>query len=237
MRGLLIVVGVVLAAACTPAMPSSTAAGGQIDVLDFLIGEAALWPRHGTQDQDQIVDHARRELCWTKYGNSRMFECWRWDDQWIFHAVDHGLDGYSGQSYSFTDGRWLPRFIPASATAAASWTLDVADNRVVWFDALCNVDPSRSHRFPYRLRAFVVTQVYDGFDLGVRDNLVMEYQSYDPASPTRPGPTERFSFGRGAGWYWWQRGQSQAIFNQLGGPATQIDRKVWCGAFRSAAAR
>jgi hypothetical protein len=50
------------------------------------------------------------------------------------------------------------------------------------------------------------------------------------ASPTPPGPLERFSFGRGAGWYLWQRGQSQAIFDQLGGPATQMDRKVWCGA-------
>ena len=36
-----------------------------IDVLDFIIGEAGLWPRIGTQAQNQVVDDERREICWT----------------------------------------------------------------------------------------------------------------------------------------------------------------------------
>ena len=47
-----------------------------------------------------------------KYGNPRRFECWRWDDRFIYHAVDHGLDGDSNESYMFTDGRWLARDHP-----------------------------------------------------------------------------------------------------------------------------
>jgi hypothetical protein len=113
-----------------------------------------LWPRRGSHGQNQIVDFTRREVCWVKYGNPRRFECWRWDDRFIYHAVDHGLDGDSNESYLLTDGRWLARDIPASATAAAPWTLDVAQNQLVWFDASCRVDPARSHAFPYRQRAW-----------------------------------------------------------------------------------
>jgi hypothetical protein len=121
----------------------------------------------------------------------------------------------------------MPRFVPASATAANPWTFDNAGNRIVWFDAGCNVDPSRSHVFPYRLRAWIEPAVDGGADLGKRDTLMFEYEPYDPVSPT-PGHTERYFFARGAGWYRWQREGFVDLFNRLGGPATQMNRSVWC---------
>src|SRR5439155_3491511 len=119
---------------CSPALFSSPPARHppllllppRIDVLAYLLGDESLWPRSGSHGQHQIVDLARREVCWTKYANPRRFECWRWDEQYVYHVVDHALDGDSDESYRFTDGRWLPRYLPAGATAAAPWTIDVS---------------------------------------------------------------------------------------------------------------
>jgi hypothetical protein len=81
-------------AGCTrPLSPSPAPA--TIDVLTYLLGDAALWPRVGNHGQNQIMDLARREVCWVKYANPRRFECWRWDDQFVYHEVDHALDGDS----------------------------------------------------------------------------------------------------------------------------------------------
>jgi hypothetical protein len=226
-RWSLVLATVLIVSACSaPATPSSTS-GRQIDVLTYLIGDASTWPRRGSHAQNQVVNLARQEVCWTKYANVRRFECWRWDNSFVYHAVDHALDGDSDESYRFTDGRWLPRFIPASATAAAPWTLDVAGNDVVWFDRVCNVVPSRSHIFPYRLRAWIESDVDGGGDLGLRETLLFEYEPYDPAAPLRVTP-ERFYFGRGVGWYRWQRVDVVDLFNRVGGPPTQMDRSVWC---------
>ena len=189
---------VLLFTACSsPAQPSATAA--PVDVLGYLLGDAALWPRVGSHSQNQIVDPARREVCWVKYANPRRFECWRWDEQYVYHAVDHGLDGDSNESYRFTDGRWLPRYLPAGTTAASAWTIDVPRNQIVWYDATCRLDPARSHAFPYRMRAWFEPRVDAGTDLGQRDALLLEYEPYDPAAP-QPGARERFSMALGAGW-------------------------------------
>jgi hypothetical protein len=218
----------VLGCSCTsttsptaPAIPGPT-----VDVLAYLLGDAATWPRLGSHHQNQIVDLARREICWVKYGNPRRFECWRWDDEFVYHAVDHGLDGDSNESYRFTDGRWITRFLPAGATIAAPWSIDVAQNQLVWYDAACGVDASRSHLFPYRQRAWFEPRRDAGGDLGARDTLVLEYQPYDPVGAA--GAAERFYFGRGAGWYEWTRSGFQDLFNRLGGPSTAMDRTVWC---------
>src|SRR4051812_6465388 len=105
-----------LLSSCCASSAAPASAPASTDVLTYLIGDAALWPRGGSHGQNQIVDVSRREVCWVKYGNARRFECWRWDDQFIYHAVDHGLDGDSNESYRFTDGRWLARRVPAGAT-------------------------------------------------------------------------------------------------------------------------
>ena len=205
----------------SPATPQAT-----VDVLSYLLGDPALWPRSGSHGQNQIVDLTRREVCWVKYGNPRRFECWRWDDRFIYHAVDHGLDGDSNESYMFTDGRWLARDIPAGATAAAPWTLDVSQNQLVWFDASCRVDPSRSHAFPYRQRAWFEPRRDTGADLGARDTLVLEYQPYDPVGAA--GAAEHYYLGLGAGWYEWERSGFLDFFNRTGGFNVSMDRSVWC---------
>ena len=169
-------------------------------MLAYVIGDASTWPRRGSHGQNQVVDVARREVCWTKYANVRRFECWRWDDAFIYHAVDHALDGDSDESYHFTDARWLPRLLPASATAASPWTLDVAANDVVWFDPACKVVSSKSHIFPYRLRAWVEPQIDGGGDIGVRDTLLFEYEPYDPAAPAGTAGSARASWTCSIGW-------------------------------------
>jgi len=208
----------------SPARP--TAAETSVDVLAYLLGDPSLWPRSGSHGQNQIVDVSRREVCWVKYGNTRRFECWRWDDQFIYHAVDHGLDGDSGDSYRFTDGRWLARRLPAGATAAAPWALDVRDNQLVWFDAACRIDPVRSHAFPYRQRAWFEPRRDAGSDLGPRDTLVLEYEPYDPAGAA--GAAEHYYFGLGSGWYEWERSGFRDFFNRVGGFNAPMDRSVWC---------
>jgi hypothetical protein len=189
-----------------------------IDVLDFLVGDAALWPRYGNQHQHQIVETDR--VCWTKYTLGWSFECWRWDRDWIYHEVDHAIDGNRRwEHYTFSDGRWLPRRLAPGEV----WKLDVADNRIRWVDAACEPQPERT--FPYRVRAWVEPVFDAGGDLGVREVVVLEYQP-DPLNAA-DGTAERFYLARGAGWFLWTRGESVKIaFNRLGGVARA--RTPWC---------
>jgi hypothetical protein len=215
----------IFAEAC--AAPAAPSVPHSVDVLNYLLGDASVWPRVGNHSQNQIVDVARREVCWTKYANPRRFECWRWDDAYVYHAVDHALDGDSDESYRFTDGRWMPRYLDERAAADAPWTLDVAANQIVWFDASCQIVPARSYLFPYRIRAWIEQALDAGPDLGRRDTLVLEYEPYDPTA-SAPGDRERFYLGRGAGWYRWERASFVDRFNRLGGPSVAMNRSVWC---------
>ena len=189
------------------------------DTLTFIIGDQSLWPRRGTQFQDQIVDRARREVCWVKYRDARKFECWRWDDQWIYHEVDHALDGDStGRSYRFSDGRWLPRRL------SGVWTLDLPRNRAIDLAPDCR---ERSRPFPYRMRAHIDPARELGGSIGTRATLLLEYQPYAPGQPAAPDTVERFSFAEGAGWYAWESARGSARFDVLGGPV--MTRGRWCG--------
>jgi len=215
---LLLLTAAELASACAgrrvPTMPAA-----EIDTLSYVIGDESLWPRRGTQLQDQIVDRNRREVCWVKYGDAQKFECWRWDERWIYHEVDHALDGDStGRSYRFTDGRWLPRRL------SGTWTLDLRSNRAIDLTPACG---EHVRPFPYRLRAHVEPPQEIGGDLGRRSTLVLEYQPYDPDAPLRPETIERFRFAEGAGWYAWESARGVARFDRVGGPAMSRDR--WCG--------
>ena len=227
-RSTLVALALAVIACTTPPAPTVAPAGPSVDVLTYLIGDTSLWPRSGRHGQNQIVDVARREVCWVKYGNPRRFECWRWDDQFIYHAVDHGLDGDSNESYMFTDGRWLARFIPAGATAALPWSIEVPQNRMGWFDAACRVVPAKSYLFPYRQRAWFEPASDSGAGLGVRATLVLEYRPYDPAGLA--GVPEHYYFALGAGWYQWERDGFVDFFNSVGGLNVAMDRSVWCQA-------
>jgi len=210
----------VLAAGCGGRLAPSAPTAATVDVLDFLIGDASLWPRVGNHSQNQFVDAPRREVCWVKYANPRTFECWRWDDQYIYHVVDHAIDGNTGESYHFSDGRWLPRQLNGV------WSLDVAANQITWFDPSCAVNAARSGRFPYRQRAWIESAVDAGPQIGRRDTLVLEYQPYDPAGSA--GEAEYFYFARGAGWFEWDRGATRDRFNVVGGPARSPARDIVC---------
>jgi hypothetical protein len=218
-----LLVTLVCTAACgarpAPAAPSQPSA--DIDTLDYVLGDASTWPRRGTQRQHQIVDFDKREVCWVKYGRPDMFECWRWDDAWIYHEVDHAIDGGAGTSYTFSDGRWLPRHLASNRV----WTLDVRRNAITWRTQSCAVDASRSHAFPYRQRAWIEPARTLSDDLGARQILVLQYEPYDPAGgPTHP---ERFSFAQGAGWFAWSSDRGQALFDRFGGRA--VNRTAACG--------
>jgi hypothetical protein len=143
-------------------------------------------------------------------------------------VTDNAIDGNTGESYRFSDGRWLPRTLPVAP--GHTWTLDVADNRLTWFTPHCTIDEARSGMFPYRQRAWLETQVDAGGDVGVRDVLVLEYAPYDPASG-RANP-ERFYFAKGAGWYRWERGASESRFVSVRGPRVGMNREVWCSGDR-----
>ncbi len=214
-----------LAAALIPALSCAHAAapspaGSTVEVLDYIVGNPALWPRIGNHYSNQIIDEDRREVCWVKYADPRRFECWRWDDAFVYHATDNAIDGSTGESYHFSDGRWLPRHM------TGVWTLDVAANTITWFTPACSIEADKSHGFPYRQRAWLEPQRDAGGDLGRRDTLVLEYAPYDPVSG-RTNP-ERFYFARGAGWYEWQRDQTDLVFNVRGGPVVPMNRSVWC---------
>ena len=219
-----IAAGWLLALACAscvgPTSPSSPSSLSRIDVLPFLIGEAQLWPRRGDLSQNQVVDYARREVCWPKHTNPRFFECWRWDDDFVYHEVDHDVDGNTGVSYRFEDGRWMPRYFEPD------WRLDVS-TQIVWFDPACGVDAVRSGPFRYHQRMWFEAARDGGGDLGTRDTLVLEYAPEDPAGG--PSAPERFYFGRGAGWYEWSRGDIRKRFNVVGGPSVNVIREVVCG--------
>jgi hypothetical protein len=190
-----------------------------VDVVQFIVGAADFWPRTGDQLQHQVV--AGPQVCWVKYGRADMFECWRWDDEWIYHVVDYALDGETGESYSFTDGRWLPRHL----TLGQRWTLDVADNRIRWRNRRCEFIPAREgipddsgvNLFPYHVEAWIEPQTEIGGDLGVRDVLMLTYASYPPGG--QPGEPERFSFAKGAGWYRWSSPRGTRAWTRLGGAA------------------
>src|SRR5262249_49681864 len=199
--------------------PGTPSGATRIDVLDFLIGAPETWPRVGSFSVNQSVDLAQREVCWTKYANPRTFECWRWDEAFVYHVVDHGIDGNTGEWYAFADGRWLPRFV------TPDWHLDVA-TAITWYDASCRTLPDRSGPFRYHQRAWIEPARDAGGSLGVRETLVLEYAPEDPAG----GPTEaeHFYFGRGAGWYEWTRAAARTVFNRVGGPAMPVARDLIC---------
>jgi hypothetical protein len=204
---IVLVLGVFAAAGCTSVTaPTAAVERHPLDVLEFVLGEAPTWPRGGDQFQHQVVQEQR--VLFVKYGRPSMFEAWRWDAQYVYHDVDAALDGErAGESYRFTDGRWLPRYLREDE----QWTLDLADNRIRWFGRDCQPMASREGmgegepRFPYRVSARISG-----------DELLLEYAPHAPNA--QPGVPELFRFRRGVGWYQWSRGPVVVTFDQPGGP-------------------
>jgi hypothetical protein len=198
-----------VASGCTTA-PSSMET---IDVLDYVLGLPETWPRFGPTNHHQHQNLERNCVAWTKYTLGWSFERWCWDEAFIYHTVDHAIDGGTRrwEHYIFTDGRWMPRQLRVGET----WTLDLLDNRLTWYDAACNPQPERPA--PYRVRLWHEGLLDTGGDLGRRDVIVLAYQP-NPAA-AEPNTEERFYFAKGAGWYRWTRGTAEVTFNQIGGVA------------------
>jgi hypothetical protein len=87
----------------------------------------------------------------------------------VRHEVDHGIDRRRWEHYTFSDGRWMPRFVVPGKV----WELDVIGNEIRWFDAECT--PLAPRPFSYRVRAWLAGPMDAGGDLGVRDTLLFEY--------------------------------------------------------------
>ena len=219
---LLLALSLVATACASIVNPTAPADTEIIDVLDFVIGAPDQWPRYGDQAQHQVVDWDARQVCWVKYVNPSRFECWGWDEQWVYHLVDHALDGNTGESYRFTDGRWLPRTMPRSGT----WSADITTNRIRWFTRSCievrgpqgiRIDEG-PNLFPMAQRAWIETR--DAGALGVREVLILASAPHAPGAA--PGPPETFYFARGAGWYRWESVRGSSSFDRMGGPAVTL---------------
>ena len=202
-----VAVALVWTASCVqpPAAPSASVA--TVDVLGYVIGAPEMWPRHGdpSHHQNQTVESNR--VCWNKYTLPWSYECWRWDGKAIYHDVDHAIDGARRwEFYRFDDGTWLPRQIRPGEV----WSMDVQTS-VHWFNAAC--EPLAPYPASYRVRAWIDGPKDAGGDLGIRDTLVLEYTPNLDATVV-----ERFLFGKGAGWYAWERSDGARVtFNRLGG--------------------
>ena len=222
---------VALLSACAHRVPGP--AGPTVEVLDFILGPASTWPRIGTQAQDQHVSFDRREVCWVKYARSDAFECWRWDDAFVYHEIDHAVDGRPGESYRFSDGRWLPRRVPLET----NWSLDLLTNTITNYDAACVA--GQPVLFPYRVSARIQSGQLVSTDLGTRTVLVLEYAPHAVGVPAAEPETFRFAYG--AGWFAWSSVRGTARFDTLGG--RRLTRTTFCGelpapsiAFRRASA-
>jgi hypothetical protein len=99
---------------------------------------------------------------------------------------------------------------------------DQHQHQIAYVDAQCVPQPERPA--PYRVRASYERGFDAGGDLGVRDVMVLEYQS-DPEHASA-GTAERFYFGRSVGWFLWTRGQAHVAFNRIGGVARLPS--PWC---------
>jgi hypothetical protein len=195
-----------LSVACVTSPSTDT-----IDTLDFVIGSADTWPRFGPTNHHQHQNVQGDRVCWTKYTLGWSFECWRWDDRYVYHVVDHAIDGRRWVHYTFDDGRWLPRRL----TKGQTWSLELPANRSTWYDADCN--PEAPQPAPYRVRAWHAGPMDAGGDLGVRDVVILEYQPNPQGA--EPNTAEQFFFAKGAGWYRWTRGSADVQFAQIGGVA------------------
>ena len=166
-----------------------------------------------------------REICWVKYElvDVRVLG---WDDEWVYHRVDHGLDGNTG--------RVVPihrRPLAAAQDADVGRMGDRAPQQPhqVVHGVVHRGPASRASRvddgpnlYPMSQRAWIETR--DAGALGVRDVLILASASHAPGAA--PGVPERFYFARGAGWCGGTACADRRSFDRIGGPAVGARRRV-----------
>ena len=192
-----------------------------IDILPFLIGDDAHWPRHGSHEMDRRWDG--RTLWWIKFGHADHWERWELVDDHFYLREDRSQSGAG--DYSFHPGRWFPRHMTLGQRH------DAPDNVIQEYDPqTCAIKPS-TRVFPYGVRLLQAwTRISLGGDIGVLDGhgepvaILLEYDPGDQHDTRETG-----LYARGWGLVRWQAISQQdankdavlneTTFNLLGGTA------------------
>lgn len=182
--------------------------GRVYDLLPFVLGNPGRWPRRGpTHTLGQIV---RDQLFYfVKFAgnepgaaNGESYEAWAYDANWLYLLEDAS----SGDTYSFTDPRMWPRFLPIGFAAA----FDTGPHEAVWRDRTTCVVTKRE---PFARRMWLHgLQSWDwGPDLGVRLTAMLVYD--DTGGFHTPGRyVEVGYYAKGAGSVRWESYKSDVVY-------------------------
>jgi hypothetical protein len=166
----------------SPAMPWTGTR--PIDVLPFLIGDDARWPRHGSHEMDRRWDG--RHLWWIKFGHADHWEHWELIGDAFYLREDRSQSGAG--DYSFHPGCWFPRYMTLGQR------IDARDNKIQEYEPeTCAIKPS-TRAFPYAVRFLQAwTRISLGGDIGVLDGhgapiaILLEYDPGDDRDTRETG--------------------------------------------------
>jgi hypothetical protein len=163
----------------------------RIDLLPFLIGDDARWPRHGSHEMDRLWDG--RHLWWIKFGHPDHWEHWELNGDAFYLREDRSQSGAG--DYSFHPGRWFPRSMTVGQSVAAP------DNVIQEYKPeTCEIKPS-SRVFPYAVRLLQAwSRISLGGDIGVLDGHgapVAILLEYDPGGDRDTRETGLYALGWG----------------------------------------
>jgi hypothetical protein len=185
-----------------PRSPARPADGRVYDLLTYILGEQATWPRKGPSHPMNQVIGAGGRFHFVKFSDPQAYETWGADANWIYHFEDA-----SNEVYAFADPRWYPRHMPIGQAAA----FDTGEHLNTYHErATCQV----IKRLPFRRRMWVEA-IYDRFywgpDLGERETLVAVY---DPTAGIHAADRilEVNYFAQGAGWVRWEAYRSDLVY-------------------------
>lgn len=178
-------------ATATPATPIPWTGTQPIDLLPFILGDDANWPRHGSHEMDRRWDG--RNLWWIKFGHADHWEHWVLDDDAFYLREDRSQSGAG--DYSFHPGRWFPRQMTLGET------IDEPDNMIQEYEPRTCALKSSPRAFPYRLRLLQAwTRLSLGGDIGTLDGHgapIVILLEYDPGGDRDTRETGLFALGWG----------------------------------------
>jgi hypothetical protein len=204
-----------------------------IDLLPFIVGDDARWPRHGSHDLDRRWDG--RDLWWIKFGHPDHWEHWVLDRDVFYLREDRSQSGAG--DYSFHPGSWFPRRMTLHQT------IDARHNVIQEYEPeTCAIKPT-ARVFPYRLRLLQAwTRIDLGGDIGILDGHgapVAVLLEYDPGGEDDTRETGLYALGWGS--VRWQAISqvngallNETTFNLLGGTPGLVPTR---GCYQPLAAR
>ena len=164
-----------------------------------------------------------------KYGNPRRFECWRWDDEFIYHAVDHGARRRQQRVLSI-HRRPLAGAIPAGDRHRRGAVDASTCRRTIWSGSTRRAGRIRRARTPFRIACA------RGSSRGATPDPICASATRSSSSTSRTIRRRRARRTRAVfnrprrRVVRWERSGFVDLFNRLGGPRVQMDRSVWCHA-------